>query len=121
MPAAPIASADTWRESFNKQLYIHRRKNGGYYSKVKVLSIYWKDGGLGYIDEAQKINELFSKRFGYQVELYGIPSERAEANLKSRIDELLKDDEPDSLFIVYYGGHGDPDEGDEKRRSVWAA
>lgn len=89
------------------------------YTKAFVLSLYWEDDDMGCIEEAKNINTLFEEDFGYQVQLFGIPSDRSQFALADKATKFLKEnDGPNPLLIVYYGGHGDES---DYRRSIWAA
>ena len=95
------------------------------YDRVTVLAIYWQDSPHGsptasYKQEAEKVGELFHTLFKYQVEYFEIPSIDSEAAFDSRLNILLATNNTEnSLLILHYGGHGDPDEAND-RQSVWA-
>ncbi|KAL9614267.1 MAG: hypothetical protein Q9167_001223 [Letrouitia subvulpina] len=94
------------------------------YKSVSVLALYWEQADHpGFQQEARSLGALFSKRFHYDVDYFPIPSANSHVELDTRINLLLKQrGHLDHLLIIYYGGHGDPnnDIGDEKL-AVWAA
>ncbi len=94
------------------------------YDHVAAMVMYWKDcTDQGYRQEARQVGELFSSNFGYWVESYEIPTEASELELDLKISSfLLRHRKPDTLLILHYGGHGNPDDDrGQGRESVWCA
>lgn len=112
------------QEALNQKLCSQPRNVGRAYNKASVLSMYWEADDLGCIDEAKKINKLFEEDFRYQAKLFGIPSQHPQSALvREVLDFKEKHGKPGSLLVLYYGGHGDPDDkkGSGQRESIWAA
>jgi hypothetical protein len=115
----------------NRDLDTHfSRDRTNDYDRVVCLIIYWACAQTDYKKEAVQVQSFFTSKLGYRADLYEIPllekngSHLAVDNRIHRLVESLQ--EPRSLAIIHYGGHGDDDlEKDEKgrrpRRSVWAA
>ncbi|KAK3343402.1 hypothetical protein B0T25DRAFT_299044 [Lasiosphaeria hispida] len=102
----------------------NRFQRSSNYDHVAVLVLYWKDcTDKGYSEEAGQVAELFSGSFKYRVERYEIPSDASELELDARISNfLLANRKPDTLLILHYGGHGNPDDDrGQDRESVWCA
>lgn len=120
---APESEELITREHFNKRLRGQFPTSGiKIYNKVTVLSIYWQADYMGCIKEARAINKLFSDEFGYEVKEFAIPSEKSYLALLKEITNLIEEHGlRGSLLIVYYGGHGDSDEKDQRYGSVWTA
>ncbi|GAB1319631.1 hypothetical protein MFIFM68171_09841 [Madurella fahalii] len=111
------------KSALNKSLEDRFRRSSNY-DHIAVLIIYWRDcTDRGYFQEAGQIAELFSSDFGYKVELYEIPTDDPELELDARISNfLLRNRKPDTLLILHYGGHGNPDDDrGQDRESVWCA
>lgn len=112
------------RAELNKSLEDRFRRSTDYES-VAVLIIYWKDcTDKGYKTEALEVGRLFGKDFGYSVEYYEIPTnDTCELELDTRINRLLVENrKPETLLIIHYGGHGNPDDdAGKERESVWCA
>ena len=94
------------------------------YRRVSALLIYWEDGDdVGYKQEAGDVHAIFRQDFHFEVEYYAIPTRKSFLELDKRINLLLKScGFEDNLIIMYYGGHGDPnDQAGEDQLAVWAA
>lgn len=102
-----------------------RFKRSTDYESVAVLLIYWKGcTDRGYKEEAQQVGQLFRDDFGYSVEYYEIPAaDTCELDLDTRINTFLVDNRrPETLLIIHYGGHGNPDDDHgQMHESVWCA
>ena len=115
-------NVDDLKEEFQKDLagvipYRHYP-----YSKVAVLLLYWaeEDFQPSCKDEAGSIRELFKTRFLYNTMTFEIPSKNSYNALeKAVVDFKWPNDSESSLMIIYYSGHGDPDE--VRGKAVWAA
>ena len=94
------------------------------YKSVEVLALYWEDGDdPGFKEEAHTLGDVFSVDFRYNVRYYAIPTEQSHVELDTRINLMLKyQGHPDHLLILYYAGHGDPnDNAGEEKLAIWAA
>ncbi|KAF8538965.1 hypothetical protein BDD12DRAFT_805711 [Trichophaea hybrida] len=98
------------------------------YDGVFVLVIYWEESDhVGFETEARQVHDLFVNDFRYHVQLLAIPAVKSHSYVELQIIDLLhKNDHSSHLLIVYYGGHGDRDDGRNQKnqlrekRSVWA-
>jgi hypothetical protein len=68
----------------------------------------WDGDDLGVASELELVKEVFKKRYNFKVEIFTIPNtEDANRDVSGRIVEFQKThDHPESLYIIYYGGHG---------------
>jgi hypothetical protein len=92
------------------------------YDRVVVLILYWLEDDFrpSCAEEAQKVLDLFSKDFHYETEIFQIPSYNSQNLLEQAVVNFkCANDSDSSLLIVYYTGHGDPDEA--RGKAVWAA
>ncbi|KAK0716304.1 hypothetical protein B0H67DRAFT_645944 [Lasiosphaeris hirsuta] len=111
------------KSALNKSLEDRFRRSSNY-DHVAVLVLYWKDcTDKGYSQEASQVAELFKGNFGYRVDRYEIPCDASELELDARISNfLLANRKPDTLLILHYGGHGNPDDDrGQDQESVWCA
>ena len=80
-----------------------------HFKKVVAVIAYWETAtGLEHLrDQADKLGRLFEDRFKFEVFVYKIPERVSNRELiptiGSELDRVA--DDPDSLFILYYGGH----------------
>jgi hypothetical protein len=92
------------------------------YDNVEVYLICWEDGDQDFKGEAQRMELLFRDRLGYPVSYYMIPSEASHLRLQEKIVTLaLRRKTPRSLTVIHYGGHGDDDDENDRKKAVWAA
>lgn len=94
------------------------------YNTVGVLTLYWQQDDFqpSCQEESQKIISLFRDEFHYSVEEFAIPMEvdKCEDQLGLAISRFKCDyNSVGNLMIVYYSGHGDRDQTNDK--AVWAA
>lgn len=110
-------------QNFNKQLDGQFPNLRSYHTKVTVLCLYWEEDDMGVETEVNGIGELFKMSFGYEIERFMIPSKNSQIVLTRKVMEIFEEHmERASLLIIYYGGHGLPDNGTDGRYgSVWAA
>lgn len=99
------------KEALNKGF---QKKLANPYNSVSVLCIYWNDNDDDkFKEEASDMAKLFSEDFYFKTEIYAIPSRGADDNctnaITERISKFLNEEGhgPQSLLILYYGGHGD--------------
>ncbi|KAH6607553.1 hypothetical protein Trco_003866 [Trichoderma cornu-damae] len=92
------------------------------YKAVHALLLSWGDDGLDSDATVEELKKLLSTGYGYNVERWQIPSERADHLLNRRlldfIDAYETEEQADCLFIIYYIGHGYLDRG---RRAMWSS
>ncbi|TGJ83538.1 hypothetical protein E0Z10_g5246 [Xylaria hypoxylon] len=90
--------ASTWR----KRAYTTR------YEKVIVLLISWEEHDLGdsIKETARQYTLMFESLYNYEVWVIKIPSKKPHLALTSHLVELAKQDSPESLFVIWYDGHG---------------
>jgi len=90
------------------------------YISVNALLIYWQENDLGFDTEVVMLQQFLTADYKFNTTTFAIPSERSEQALRKAITDFIFDRAlPGTLAIIYYGGHGDPDEA--SRKSIWAA
>jgi hypothetical protein len=68
--------------------------------------------------EVDKLCHVFEKIYGFNVEIWLIPTRRSHHKLMGKALDYIDDyDNKDNLFIVYYAGHGKVN---ENRQLVWS-
>ena len=89
-------------------------KTSSTYTKVEVLLLCWKEGcnDMATQDEIDRLKATFEKRFNYHVGIAYLDT-TSEQKLQIRVNRIVADfvdehDEPNTLLIVYYAGHGRP-------------
>ena len=88
-----------------------------HYTSVKVLLMQWDIEDLGVGEEVQKLHDVLSQGFGFDVEAWRIPSSKPVRKVNQKINDWVDDyDGENNLFILYYAGHGKIDDG---RQVVW--
>lgn len=71
------------------------------------------------LPELEDLATCFSGDFGFNTDIFAIPSDNPHLDLMLKVGSLIKEHETeDTLFIVYYGGHAKID---ESRQSTWCA
>ena len=69
--------------------------------------------------ELEDFEFCLGRDYPFGTERFDIPVENSHPDLMLRIGQFIKQHEaPDSLLIVYYGGHGQID---DARQSTWRA
>jgi hypothetical protein len=69
--------------------------------------IRWEEDELLVKDELDRLHDVFDKLYGFNTEIWLIPSSASQIQLTSMTCTFLqKFDAEGNLFIVYYGGHG---------------
>ena len=122
-----MESSNLLKNYANQRLGSRPRKNlSNDYAAVHFLNLYWQDADHpGYRAEAAAMATFFTNKLRYKGTCFPIPSKGSQLRVGSEISRfLLKDDDEFTLHIIYYGGHGDPDDDTtqgEERQSVWAA
>ncbi|KAF5580460.1 uncharacterized protein FSUBG_13380 [Fusarium subglutinans] len=99
--------------------FPNRGRSSARYSKVQALLLHWNSDDLFVIPELEDLEKCLSEDYGFNTDIFAIPSENSHLELMMRIGQLIKDHESqDTLFVVYYGGHARID---ESRQSTWCA
>lgn len=84
-----------------------------------MLLIHWKSDDLFVLPELEDLEKVFREDYGYETDVFEIPSENSHLELLLKVADLIKRCESsDNLFVVYYGGHARID---EARQSTWCA
>jgi hypothetical protein len=90
------------------------------YNSVSVLLLYWRENDQGFEKEICTLQHFFVSEYGFSTAIFAIPSQRPEHALRKAVSDFIYERaDPGTLGLVYYGGHGDPDE--INRKSIWAA
>ncbi|CZR51720.1 uncharacterized protein PAC_01597 [Phialocephala subalpina] len=98
------AFADSLQDAAN-QAFPNRGRSR--YHAVNVCLIRWAEDELQVEDEMNRLYDVFDKLYGFNTEIWLIPSTASQIQLTSMTCNFLqKFDEDGNLFIVYYGGHG---------------
>jgi hypothetical protein len=109
----------------NKELKLRWFAPVNDYESIAVFVTYWEiSDNPNFRTEAIEVENFFTTTFKYTVKVFPIPNEQPDLVLESDLMTLLVQltKSPNSLLIIYYGGHGDPnDDSGQPRESVWAA
>ncbi|KAK0386260.1 hypothetical protein NLU13_6097 [Sarocladium strictum] len=99
--------------------FPNRGRTSQRYSKVQSLLLHWGTDDLFVLPELEDLEKCFREDYAFGTDIWAIPSENAHLELMMRLGQLIKEHEsPETLFIVYYGGHARID---ESRQSTWCA
>ncbi|KAM0562583.1 hypothetical protein ACHAPJ_002273 [Fusarium lateritium] len=99
--------------------FPNRGRSSARYNNVQALLLHWNSDDLFVIPELEDLEKCLSEDYGFNTDIFAIPSENSHLELMMRIGQLIKDHEShDTLFLVYYGGHARID---ESRQSTWCA
>ncbi|KAI4681043.1 uncharacterized protein J4E88_005548 [Alternaria novae-zelandiae] len=84
------------------------------YLKVAVKIIRWNeniDDFKGHAEEIARLERIFRDRFGYQCSVHSIDdNKKPQLDInKAILDHVFEHDDPHSLLIFYYTGHGAED------------
>lgn len=89
------------------------------YTKVQVLLLHWESDDLFVLPEVQDLGKCLDEIYHFGIEYYTIPVENSHLELMMKIGLYLKQfEDPETLLVVYYGGHARID---ESRQSTWCA
>ncbi|KAH6604243.1 hypothetical protein Trco_007689 [Trichoderma cornu-damae] len=113
-------------EQFAKRLqdsaaraFPNRGRASQRYKNVQALLVHWGSDDLFVLPELEDLEKCLREDYAFGTDIFSIPSENSHLELMMRIGQLIKDHEsPDTLFIVYYGGHARID---DSRQSTWCA
>ncbi len=87
------------------------------YKCVEVLLLRWDEDDLAVSWEVEDLEKIF-KAYGFSTELWLIPSEMPHLELMIKVGSFVKGyQNPDTLLIVYYGGHASIN---NVRQSSWS-
>ncbi|KAH7399937.1 hypothetical protein BKA64DRAFT_469653 [Cadophora sp. MPI-SDFR-AT-0126] len=81
-------------------------RHGIRYTKVEALLLRWADDDLGVLTELEDLERVLVNLYFYNVQKYDIPSEKPDSALTRRVLDFLDLDGEETLFILYYAGHG---------------
>ncbi|KAI1755371.1 hypothetical protein F4782DRAFT_551623 [Xylaria castorea] len=84
------------------------RHNASRYTQAIVLLISWEEHDLGQEmqDAIKQYTLMFEYLYKYEVWHFKIPSKKPHLALTSQLVSLAKKDSPDTLFVIWYDGHG---------------
>ncbi len=86
---------------------------------MEALLLHWGSDDLFVLPELEDLEKCLSEDYAFDTDIFAIPSENSHLELMMRVGQLIKEHEsPDTLFLVYYGGHARID---ESRQSTWCA
>ena len=100
----------TWSRVMDEGQY----KNLSTYTKVKVLLLCWAHSCSDLVtkQEVEDLKATFEIKFNYHVEIKYLDMDvekRLQVRVNSIVAAFVSDhDGPNTLFIVYYAGHGRP-------------
>ncbi|EGX89253.1 Rhodanese-like protein [Cordyceps militaris CM01] len=99
--------------------FPNRGRSTQRYKKVEALLLHWGSDDLFVLPELEDLQKCLSEDYAFDTDIFAIPSENSHLELMMRVGQLIKEHEsPDTLFLVYYGGHARID---ESRQSTWCA
>ncbi|KUJ09075.1 uncharacterized protein LY89DRAFT_319222 [Mollisia scopiformis] len=94
------------------------RNQHHHYNSVHVLCLSWIDDDLDVAPEVGRLGWVFTGLYGFDVHYWRIPSKRANETLDHELESFFETfDQPRSLLIIYYAGHGSL--GQHNRRMTW--
>ncbi|KAI4928211.1 uncharacterized protein J4E92_005695 [Alternaria infectoria] len=110
-------SRDALRQAIFQKTANEALKIPNGYLKVAVKIIRWNeniDDFKGHTQEIARLERIFRDRFGYQCSVHSIDdNKKPQLDInKAILDHVFEHDDPHSLLIFYYTGHGAED--DEK-------
>lgn len=97
-----------WTNIMNEGRY----QNPSRYDKVEVLLLSWKVSDLDTTKEVKDLRKVFEEDFGYHTTtmyLNANSEKKLQTHLNRHVARFVDDyNDPNTLIIVYYGGHGGP-------------
>ncbi|KAI1742156.1 hypothetical protein F4680DRAFT_464087 [Xylaria scruposa] len=92
------------------------------YTQVIVLLISWEEHDLGQElqDAISQYRSTFEYLYKYEVWQFEIPRRKPHVALTSQLLELAKKDSPETLFVIWYDGHGREHQ-DRKGSPMWCS
>ncbi|KAI1111309.1 hypothetical protein F5Y14DRAFT_443390 [Nemania sp. NC0429] len=99
-----------------------KRNNPSRYQHVIVLLVHWEEHDLGdSIDECvRKYESMFENLYHYEVWRIKLPGRSQHEAMAKNLLELASRDSPESLFIIWYDGHG-IEHGDRRGAPTWSS
>lgn len=124
MPPLPRLSKDSCYDSAQEKKATDRQvlwtnimnegryQNPSRYDKVEVLLLCWKVSDLDTTYEVEDLRKVFEEDFGYHTTtmyLNANSKKKLQTHLNRHVAKFVDDyNDPNTLIIVYYGGHGGP-------------
>lgn len=72
---------------------------------TRVLLLCWQETKRGYFDELQRLSNVFSQIYRFNVEIFQIPLTQPYTSINWKLASFIGAfDDPTALFIIYYGG-----------------
>ena len=107
-PSAKEEEYEKARVTFDKTVSGHYRHGKTGYKRVGVLFLTWEEDDMQCKEtEVDSLNKVFADKFNFETDYFQIPSERWQTGLMRKVHDFMWNyDSPDSLAIMYYGGHG---------------
>ena len=104
------------RVTFTKTIAGHYRDGKTGYRRVGALFITWDEDDMQCKEtEVDRLRTIFERDFGFETDLYQIPSKKSQSGLMSKVAQFINEyDDPDCLAIIYYAGHGN--DGEETKK-----
>jgi hypothetical protein len=81
-----------------------------HYSQVKWLDMYWVSSNIDMRPEITSFRKLRERYFFHDVESYQIPLTHVNASTTTALKRFFKGGNQNTLFVVYYSGHGNAGE-----------
>ncbi|KAI0517625.1 hypothetical protein F5B22DRAFT_111793 [Xylaria bambusicola] len=98
-----------------------RRSETSRYERVIVLLISWEEHDLPGLDADQKqFQTTFECLYKYDVWRFKIPMKKPHLALTKKLMDLARADSPETLFIIWYDGHGNEHE-DQRGCPRWSS
>ena len=66
----------------------------------------WMSDDLGVSSEMERLEEVFTESYNFEVDRFFIPDDTPASSLTSRVIEFIGNGSPETLLIFYYAGHG---------------
>lgn len=111
--------ADPTAAQSASRAFPNRGRSSQRYSNVQALLIHWGSDDLFVLPELEDLERCLRDDYSFETDKFAIPAENSHLELMMRLGQLIKEHEsPDTLFVVYYGGHARID---ESRQSTWCA
>jgi hypothetical protein len=86
---------------------IFPNKGRSRYKDVRVLLLRWEEDTMGVQYELDDLAETFKSTYGFETEIWQIPTIKSHFALMGRALQVVQDyGKADNLLIVYYAGHG---------------
>ncbi|KAH7313373.1 tyrosine-protein phosphatase non-receptor type 6 [Stachybotrys elegans] len=106
-------------EDSASRAFPNRNNASQRYKKVQALLLHWGSDDLFVLPELEDLEKCLREDYSFGTDIFAIPSENSHLELMMKIGQLIKEHEsPDTLFLIYYGGHARID---ESRQSTWCA